>query len=52
MTMSRGVPLRSTATMTTHAMAIATLAVPLQLVRRAGALRVGKIGAVAAAGNT
>ena len=43
--------LRSTATTTTRAMAIATPVAPLQLVPRAGAQGVGKIGAVVTAGN-
>ena len=45
----RGVPPMSTATMTTSATATATLAAPPVL--SAGALSVGKIGAVVAAGN-
>ena len=43
--------LRSTATTTTRAMAIATPVAPLQLVPRAGAQGVGKIGAVVTEGN-
>ena len=47
----RGVPPMSTATMTTSATAIATLAARAPPVLSAGALAVGKIGAVVAAGN-
>ena len=51
--MSRGVPRKSRATMSTTATGIATQAAhpPPRLVQRAGALQAGKIGAVVVAGT-